>query len=299
MTGVTELGYLGLSVSNLDQWCDYAGKIMGMEVVDEGEADRRYLRMDEFHHRIALHEDGGDDLKYLGWRVGDELDLQEMADRLDKAGVPYKEATEAEAADRRVLGYISLEDPGGNPTEIYYGPEVSAGRPFHPGRPMYGPFVTGDQGIGHVIVRETDVDAALDFYRLLGLRGGAEYRLALPDGSFASPIFMHCNDRHHSIAFGLGPMEKRVNHLMIEYSNIDDLGLTHDLVRDQAIDVTLNLGKHANDQAFTFYCANPSGWVWEAGWGARRPPAQREHYRRDIFGHDCEASGYGLDLPLR
>jgi 2,3-dihydroxyethylbenzene 1,2-dioxygenase len=164
---------------------------------------------------------------------------------------------------------------------------------------MFGKFVTGSEGIGHCILRQDDVEAAAAFYRLLGLRGSVEYQLHLPNGMVAMPYFMHCNDRQHSVAFGLGPMEKRINHLMFEYTELDDLGLAHDIVRERQIDVALQLGKHANDLALTFYCANPSGWLWEFGWGARKAPAQQEFYTRDIFGHGNEAQGYGMDIPLQ
>ena len=52
---VTELGYMGLSVSDLDAWKAFARDVLGLEVVDEGERDRCYLRMDYWHHRIVLH----------------------------------------------------------------------------------------------------------------------------------------------------------------------------------------------------------------------------------------------------
>ena len=300
MAKVTELGYLGLSVSDLDAWCDYAGGIFGMQVVDEGEPDRRYLRMDKWHHRLVLHADGGDDLAYVGWRVAGAVELDEMAAQLESAAIPFKVASDAEAAERRVLGLLKLDDPGGNPTEIFYGPQVEGASPFHPGRPMFGRFLTGDQGgLGHVILREDDIEAAERFYRLLGLVGGVGYKLSLPNGAVATPVFMHCNDRQHSVAFGTGPMTKRINHLMIEYTHLDDLGYAHDLVRDKNIDVAVQLGKHANDEALTFYCANPSGWLWEPGWCSRVAPAQQEYYVSDIFGHGNEKHGYGMDLPQK
>ena len=209
----------------------------------------------------------------------------------------------ARKAQGRIAGILrraelKLADPGGNPTEIFFGPQVDTHKPFHPGRPMFGKFLTGSQGIGHCILRQDDVEAAAQFYELLGLRGSVEYHLHLPNGMVAQPYFMHCNERQHSIAFGLGPMEKRINHLMFEYTNLDDLGMAHDIVREKKIDVALQLGKHANDQALTFYCANPSGWLWEFGWGARQAPSQQEYYTRDIFGHGNEAAGYGMDIPL-
>lgn len=298
MSCITELGYLGLSVSDLEAWKDYAAGIVGMEVVDEGEGDRIYLRMDRWHHRITLHANGADDLEYMGWRVAGPAEFEELTEKLQNAGINVHVASDDEAAERRVLGLLKLTDPGGNPVEIFYSPQVDTAKPFHPGRPMYGRFVTGDQGIGHCIINQPDVPAAVRFYRLLGLKGAVEYRLQLPNGMVVTPYFMHANERQHSVAFGLGPMNKRINHLMIEYTELDDLGLAHDMVRQRKIDVALQLGKHANDEALTFYCANPSGWLWELGWGARKSPLHQEHYTRDIFGHGNEATGYGMDIPL-
>ncbi|AKQ42932.1 dihydroxy naphthalene/biphenyl dioxygenase [Aurantiacibacter atlanticus] len=298
VTAVTELGYLGLSVSDLDAWRTYASEIAGMEVVDEGEDDRLYLRMDLWHHRIALYGNGDDDLAYLGWRVAGPVEFEDMQEKLRAADIEFTVASSDEAKDRRALGLLKLTDPGGNPTEIFYGPQVDTYKPFHPGRPMFGGFLTGSQGIGHCILRQDDVEAAIRFYRVLGLKGSVEYKLDLPNGMVAEPYFMHCNERQHSVAFGLGPMEKRINHMMFEYTNLDDLGIAHDIVRQREIDVALQLGKHANDQALTFYCANPSGWLWEFGWNARTAPTQQEYYTRDIFGHGNEAAGYGMDIPL-
>lgn len=297
---VSELGYMGMSVTDAQAWKAYAEGIVGMKVVDEGEADRFYLRMDLWHHRIVVHTtDAKDDLEYLGWRVGDQFELEAMRRKLENAGVKVHVGTEKEAEERHVLGLLKMVSPGGIPTEVFYGPRVDAQRPFHPGRPMHGKFVANnEQGFGHCLVREDDCDAALSFYRLLGLRGSVEYKLPMPGGIVGKPVFMHCNDRQHSIAFGL-PGPKRVNHLMIEYTELDDLGIAHDAIREQKIPVAMQLGKHCNDQALTVYCGTPSGWLWELGWGGRKPLKSQEYYQADIFGHGVEASGFGLDVDLK
>ena len=69
MTNVTELAYLGFNISDADAWRDYATACVGLEVLDDGEGDRFYLRMDHWHHRFVLHVGDDDDLAYLGWRV--------------------------------------------------------------------------------------------------------------------------------------------------------------------------------------------------------------------------------------
>jgi len=60
----------------------------------------------------------------------------------------------------------------------------------------------------------------------------------------------------------------------------------------------MQLGKHANDQLYTFYSATPSGWLMELGWGDYVKPETQEHYAGDIFGHGVEASGYGMDIDI-
>lgn len=298
MSKVIELGYMGFNVTDLDAWRKFATECVALEI-EEGETDDRfYLRMDTQHHRFVVHQSNEDDLAYAGWRVKGFEEFKAMQSHLKENGVDFRVASEDECEERHVMGLLKLEDPSGNPTEIFYSPQVDCMKPFHPGRRMHGKFLTGDQGIGHFIIRSVDDEATYNFYSMLGLVGSAEYKLKLPNGMVAKPIFMHCNDRQHSLAFGLGPMDKRINHLMLEYTELDDLGLSHDVVREQDIDVAIKLGKHSNDQAYTFYMATPSGWLLELGHGARKAMRQQEYYTGDIFGHGTEAKGYGMDVEM-
>ena len=294
MVAVTELGYLGIGIQDEAAWIDYATKVVGMELRDEGEADRFYLRLDTWHHRIAVHRQAGDDVLYVGWRVAGRAEFEAMGRQLEAAGIEYRFGTEDEEFERHVLGLMKMTDPGGIATEIFYGPEIDFKRPFHPGRPMHGRFVTGDQGLGHCILRQTDPEAAYQFYCALGMTGGVEYKRRRPDGSVSKLTFMHCNDRQHSVAFGVSLSEKRINHLMVEYTHLDDMGVTHDLMRDRNTPVAVGLGVHSNDKALTYYAANPSGWLWEIGALGQPAPKQHEYYTNDIFGHRKETSGYGL-----
>ena len=294
MIAVTELGYLGIGIRDEAAWIEYATKVVGMELRDEGEPDRFYLRLDNWHHRIAAFRDGNDDVLYVGWRVAGRAEFEAMARQLTEAGIEYRYGTEEEEFERHVLGLLKLTDPGGIATEIFYGPEIDFKRPFHPGRPMHGRFVTGDQGLGHCILRQPDPEAAYYFYRALGMTGGVEYKRRRPDGTVSRLTFMHCNDRQHSVAFGVPLSEKRINHLMIEYADLNDMGVTHDLMRDRNTPVAIGLGVHSNDKALTYYAANPSGWLWEIGARGEPAPTQHEYYTNDIFGHRKETPGYGF-----
>jgi 2,3-dihydroxyethylbenzene 1,2-dioxygenase len=295
MVQVTELGYMGLGVKDLEAWKHFATSILGMELADEGERDRCYLRMDYWHHRLVLHHDGSDDLTYLGFRVAGAEEFAAMQRQLSEAGIKFRVGSEEEASERRVLEVLKLTDPSDNPIEIFHGPEVQFSKPFHPGRRMHGRFKTGAGGLGHCIIREEDSAAAYRFYCQLGMRGGIEYKIRTGKRVVA-PVFMHCNERDHSIAFGIAGPERRLNHVMIEVDSPDDVGLTYDLVRKEKLPVAILPGKHSNDHMYSFYFRNPSGWMFEYGWGARPATHQSEYYVEDMYGHQPEAGGFELEI---
>lgn len=287
MSAITELGYMAIGVSNLNRWKEFATEILGLELVDEGEPKRCYLRMDFWHHRLIVEENGSDDLTCLGLRVAGPEEFAGMRKVLSDAGVRHQVCSRAQAEDRHVLELMTLEDPNGNPLEIFHGPHVQYSKPFHPGRRMYGRFATGTAGLGHCIIRNKDLDATYRFYRLLGMRGGIEYKVPRPDGTTGEALFMHCNDRDHTVAFGLGG-SKRINHLMLEFENLDDLYYTYQLVQKRNLPIGITMGKHSNDHQHSFYFLNPSNWMIELGWGSRPATHQSEYYQEDFYGHEFQ-----------
>jgi 2,3-dihydroxyethylbenzene 1,2-dioxygenase len=286
MVQVTELGYFGIGVKDLAAWKQFARDVLALEVREEpGESDRAYLRMDRWHHRFVLHAGGNDDVAYIGYRVAGAGEFAEMQKQLANAGIEFRVGSLAEAEERRVLEVMKLVDPGGTPIEVFHGPLLQPSRPFHPGRGMHGKFVTGSGGAGHCILGQPDSAAALRFYQALGMRGGVEYKFGMGPKAILL-TFMHCNERDHSVAWGVPPSEKRLNHIMIEVDNLDDVGLTHQIVRRAKIPIRIELGKHANDEMFSFYFDSPSGFRIEYGYGGRPATHQSEYYDADTYGHE-------------
>ncbi|MEQ1494885.1 MAG: VOC family protein [Novosphingobium sp.] len=286
LSEVTELGYVTIGVSDLTAWDRFASQMLGVEVAEDPDPKVRYLRMDYWHHRIKLVEDGSDDLLALGLRVAGVLEFREMAKRLEGAGVALRIGSPADAEARQVLEIMFLEDPNGYPIEMFHGPLVQYDLPFHCGRRMHGGFKTTGGGFGHMMLnRRAEFEDIHAFYSLLGLRGGVEYKIPVPDLPMPVELmFLHCNERQHTLAFG-PPAEKRINHLMFEVERMEDVGLAYDLVAQAGIPVVIEPGSHANDQMYSFYFKNPSGFMNEIGWGGRKPTGQSEYYQKDSFGH--------------
>jgi 2,3-dihydroxybiphenyl 1,2-dioxygenase len=259
MTAVTQLGYLGLSARDLGEWESYATTTLGLQPTSRDPDGALRLRMDAYHHRFTLHPDGKDDLAYAGWEVAGAAALAELAANLEAAGTPVTAGTRQEAEQRRVSGLVKFTDPDGHPGELYWGPleqsaDAGAG------------FVTGNLGLGHVVLAVDSVDRAMAFYTgVLGMRV-SDYvtmgRMRLG--------FLHCNPRHHSLAFVEQPgAAKRVHHFMVQRESLDDVGRTYDEVQRSRIRLLTTLGRHTNDQMVSFYMANPSGFGVEYGWGGR------------------------------
>lgn len=275
---VNQMGYLGLGVSNIQHWEDFATDVLGMQSNGHTQDGALFLKMDNYHHRLVLHPNGKDDIAYVGWQVKDDDELDAMAKQLKAEGVEISYGSPQEARDRHVSGLIKMEDPSGVPTEIFYGPQVGYGKDFKSPRNITG-FVTGNMGIGHIVLAVKDFEKSLYFYRrILGFRPSDP--IPGPESAFRM-AFMHCNPRHHSLGFvqartpegnqpysNPGP-NKRLQHIMIQTQSLDDVGSTYYLCQERGYTFSKELGRHNNDFMVSFYVIAPSGFGIEYGWGSR------------------------------
>ncbi len=269
MDRVTQWGYVGIGVSDVAAWEQLATEVLGLEVSGRERDGTLYLRNDDYHHRIAVHPDGPDDLLYAGWEVAGDSALAAVRQRLEAAGHPVMAGSPAEAAQRRVAALITTTDPNGVPTEIYYGPERTRGFVS----PKGYSFHAGPQGFGHCFVTVDDFDATERFYRdMLGMRL-SDYIIAEPAPGFGLHAgFLHCNPRHHTLAFATrrsgAPVGKRLGHIMLQVESLDAVGATYDQAVQHGIAAS-TIGRHTNDHMVSFYLTTPSGFQIEYGWGAR------------------------------
>jgi 3,4-dihydroxy-9,10-secoandrosta-1,3,5(10)-triene-9,17-dione 4,5-dioxygenase len=256
--------------------------------------DALYLRMDDFPARLVIVPGERDQLQVSGWETANAGELQDIRDRLDAAGVPYKEGTTQEKADRRVDELIRFDDPSGNTLEAFHGAALEHRRVVSP----YGHrFVTGEQGLGHVVLSTKDDKASLTFYRdVLGYRLRDSMRLPPQmvgrpaDGEPAWLRFFGCNPRHHSLAFLPMPTPSGIVHLMLEVEGSDSVGLCLDRALRKKVKMSATLGRHVNDKMLSFYMKTPGGFDVEFGceglevddhsWIARESTAV------SLWGHD-------------
>lgn len=290
MASITQLGYLGLSVSDTARWEEFAAKVLGLQPNGHEPDGSLFLRMDEYHHRFILHPTGKNDLAYIGWEVATEGAMNEVAEQIRQAGLSVTPGTSEEAEARRVAGLIKFADPSGIVSEVFYGPLVMYDQPFQSPRRISG-FKTGEQGLGHFVVWVDDYERTLHFYRdVLGMRVSDFVRFSPAPGVRMNVAFLHCNPRHHTMAFATVPgAPRRLHHFMLQLQSLDDVGATYDLCQAQEVPIVMKLGKHTNDHMVSFYLRTPSGFNVEYGWGAREVDDSiwqvQVHTAGSIWGH--------------
>jgi 3,4-dihydroxy-9,10-secoandrosta-1,3,5(10)-triene-9,17-dione 4,5-dioxygenase len=296
---ISSLGYLRISATDTGAWREFGTRVLGMTEGRGPDPSAVYLRMDDFPARLIVVPGEQDRLLATGWEVADDQALTEVARTLAAADVPVKQGDVAELADRRVGQLLHAEDPSGNAVEIFSGAALD-------GRPSVSPygnvFVTGDQGLGHVVLPAADDEDTLTFYTdLLGFRLRDSMRL--PGEFFGRPAggppvwmrFLGCCPRHHSLA--LAPMDpaEGIVHLMVEVATLDDVGLALDRCRRRQAPVSSTLGRHANDLMVSFYVRTPSGFDIEYGTGGRTVDDStwvcRETTTVSMWGHVFGAGG--------
>src|SRR5579859_963039 len=221
-----------------------------------------YLRMDDFPARLVIVPGSADRVLASGWEVADAAALDAVGRALADAGVAYKVGTADECAARRVGWMLRLEDPAGHTLEVFCGAALDS-------RPSVSPygnrFVTGDLGLGHVVLPVPPGSAAaFDFYtEVLGFRLRDSMRMpaelfGMPAGS--PPVwfrFLGCNPRHHSLALAPMPSEQGIVHLMVEVAALDDVGRAMDRCAKRGAPIAATLGRHVNDLMVSFYVWTP------------------------------------------
>lgn len=266
MSAVFRLAYLGFEVSDLEAWERFATFVLGLGLSERAPDGGLAFRMDERAQRLVLHPGDADDLHYAGFETGGDAELDALVAKLRDAGVAVTEARPEVAAARRAERVFQLEDPSGLPIELAAS-TADAPTPFH-SEQVRGGYLTGDGGLGHIVVRANDPQASERFYcELLGFRLSDRIHAKLTPEFTLDITFLHANSRHHTLAFAGAPMPKRIHHFMLEANAMDDVGFAFDRANEAGVAIAQGLGRHPNDRMFSFYAHTPSDVQVEVGWG--------------------------------
>ena len=277
-----QLAYCGLGVSDVEAWIRFGVEALGLGLTDQ---HVRRLRMDNRSWRFALHQSPADDILYAGFELSDAKELSALRTRLDAASLTWTAMTEAECRDRQVGEGLWLRDPDGLRLE-FVRDHALASTPFV--SPLTEGFLTGPQGFGHMVLSVGDLERATAFYEALGFALSDYITAPVDPGLTLRIAFLHCNERHHSVAIAALPGAKRLNHIMIELLEVDDVLRGYQRCADLGYR-SGKIGRHPNDLMLSFYVASPAGFDVEYGWGGRQVGPDwsvAEYDRISLWGHE-------------
>ena len=270
------LGYIRVWEADLLQWQQFAEGALGMMGERDGDG-RLLIRMDDWVARFIVESGraGFADRPgpvvptvAIGWECVSEEAWASARRAIDDAGVHTEDGDGPTAWCR---DWFACIDPSGFRCEFFYGGKRDPATQFVSPRGVG--FVTGDQGMGHVLAFANAPAKSLDFYsRALGyqVREGK----SADDGTLRA-AFLSPNQREHSLALVATDEQSRLGHVLIEVSELDAVGRAMDRCLDGLAPMTVSLGRHWNDQMLSFYLRTPSGFDIEYGFGGRRVAPER------------------------
>ena len=291
MADIKSLGYIKIQTGDIDNWRTFAFDVLGFAQGSGPEEDALYLRMDERPARIIVVPGDSDQVVHVGWEVRDGAALQRVREKLEHSGVAVKPLSIEEADARRVEDVFAFTDPTGTTTEVFFGPALDHSPVV---TPFGAKFVTGTQGLGHVVLPTTDPAGAFAFYtELLGFLPRGAMRLPAPPEFGPLRIrFFGVNERHHSMALCPAPHggAPGLVHIMVEVDSLDVVGRALDRVAKAGFSLSSTLGRHTNDKMISFYVRAPGGWDIEFGTDGMK--VDEAHYTAEeitsdsYWGHD-------------
>lgn len=297
MSLLKSLGYVTVSTADIDRWREFAFGVLGFAQGSGPDPSALYLRMDERAARIIVVPGDGDRIVTVGWEVRDHAALVALKAVLDGAGVPFKELSQADADARRVEEVITFDDPAGTTLEVFHGAVLDHSPVV---TPFGARFVTGDQGLGHVVLPALDAGGLFEFYtEVLGFVSRGAYRVPVP--AEFGPVrirFLGINERHHSLAIcpAATLRDPGLIHMMVEVDTLDAVGQTLDRVAKKGFQLSSTLGRHTNDKMVSFYVRAPGDWDVEFGTDGMR--VDENHYTaEEITADSYWGHQWVSDLP--
>ncbi|MCU1717653.1 VOC family protein [Pseudomonas sp. 5P_3.1_Bac2] len=289
---INQLAYIVVESTDVEKWRFFATQVIGL-AAENTPSGGLYLKADSRRYRILVVPGARDGLYCSGWETVSEAAFTAARAAIVKAGAELIESTAEERRVRCVTGMFSFVDPSGNRQEVTWGP-ISDFLPFISPVGVQR-FVTGNMGMGHVVLPSMNFDASYAFWTEVCGFGLSDILHAPLSPEYTARIyFMHCNPRQHSLALAEMPQPSGCVHIMLEVPELDDVGRALDRIAQHKVPLAASLGRHVNDDMVSFYVWTPGGFALEFGCGGLVKDWQNDHSvfettRGSHWGHQWSA----------
>ncbi|KAA0096908.1 biphenyl-2,3-diol 1,2-dioxygenase [Mycolicibacterium sp. P1-18] len=294
---IKSLGYVKVQTADIARWRQFAFQVLGFAEGAGPDDDALYLRMDERAARIIVVPAETDRIVTVGWEVRDHAALERVKAALNGVSTPFKQLAQEDVDARRVEEAIAFDDPAGNSLEVFHGAVLDHSPVV---TPFGARFVTGNQGLGHVVLPAMDVDGLFEFYtETMGFVSRGAFRVPTPPEYGPVRVrFLGTNERHHSLAIcpAMTVRDPGLIHLMVEVDSLDAVGQALDRVNRDGFQLSSTLGRHTNDKMVSFYVRAPGDWDIEFGTEGMRVD-ENSYTAEEITADSYWGHAWVSDLP--
>ncbi len=289
---IRALAYLVAETTDVAAWKNYAEQVVGAMTEPTAEGGL-LVKIDERQQRMVIRPGAANRLQASGWETVGKTEFEAAKAVLQKHGVAFTEGSKADCQLRWVTEMITFQDPAGNTHELVWGFKSDFIR-FNSPVGVQG-FVTGDQGMGHVVLplgaKFAEGKQFLQEVMGFEISDIMNFMPGGPEGPVLPIHFMHCkNRRHHSLAIAAMPDPSGCVHMMFEVLDMPEVGRGLDRMAANGVKLMATLGQHTNDHMISFYMKTPSGFALEYGYNGYTPDwnehAVHEFTKVSLWGHD-------------
>src|SRR6266545_3048482 len=237
---VKGLGYVALTVPEIDRSLDFYLRVAHLKVSERG-TKKAFLTGGVNHHWLRLEETGQSNLLRFGFEVKDRASLDEIANRLDARGIPWKEANDL--AGDRISDAIRFTDPDGFEIELYTD-MVSLPLPMNT-------FLKMDRVLHSVWLAADPAESGRFYREVLGFKDSDWIERAM--------VFMRAGNRyHHSIGIARDTTRLgRMDHFCILVDDLDDVMRARNVALRSGAKLRQDVVRHAASGSVSTYIIDP------------------------------------------
>ncbi len=258
MSGILRLSYADVRVPDLELATAYYAEVVGLVVTGET-SERSYLKAwDEHqHHSLILSKAPTYGLNSVGFKVASAADLDQLAERLNEAGVAFErfDAGELAQASGATIRFVA---PSGHTIDLEFGMGQVGN-----GLPLINPPPAPDNLIGihpprldHIFLLCEDVDQITTFFQDV-----LEFRLTeqiMADDGHQLATFLERTHSPHDIAFLTGP-DGGFHHLAFWVDEWNDLRHAADTCAYHGVTIDAGPTRHGATRGCGLYFFDPAG----------------------------------------
>lgn len=235
MTAVSRLGYLTISVKDLDEAVEFYSRFVRLDVTSRV-GSTVFMTGGLEHHWLRLEEGREEGIKRVSYVLDSEAELVDIRQHLDALGITYAEGDDV--ARDRVQRWLRFTDPGGMNIELYAGMVERGIGPVGNGITM--------TKFLHAAWATANFDQTTRFYQdILGFK--------VSDWVESRAGFFRAADRYHHSLVLIRAERPVFNHFCIQVDSLDDVMRARHNAVSAGVKLRDDLLRHAPSGSMGFY----------------------------------------------